>query len=371
MAPPLDDYRLQTPVNAGPAAAAQVTPSLPLSEQAPRYWPGDPRERPLTDGRAAAARGLGGAAARGWPRTRSPRSAPDEADAFLARVELALPDVHEPLAELYGARRRRRRAVRARAADRARRRGRPPGRRCAGSTGGGRSTRAGSSAPGCRATSATSTASAARSPSCPAGSTTSPSSAPPTCTSCRCCSRGRGRTTAATRSPDYRAVDPRLGTMADLEAVAGALHERGMSLCIDLVLNHTAREHRVGAGLAGRRPGVRRLLHGLPRPDDARRLRRDHPGGLPRPGAGLVQLGARGVRRRRRLGLDDVLALPVGPRLHQPRRHPGDARRDHLAGQPRRRRLPHGRRPVHVEAAGHRPARTSRRGTCCCSCCTR
>ncbi|GAA3159180.1 alpha-amylase family protein [Blastococcus jejuensis] len=42
---------------------------------------------------------------------------------------------------------------------------------------------------------------------------------------------------------DYRSVDPRLGTMTDLEDVAGALHGRGMSLCIDLVLNHTAREH--------------------------------------------------------------------------------------------------------------------------------
>jgi amylosucrase len=42
---------------------------------------------------------------------------------------------------------------------------------------------------------------------------------------------------------DYRSVDPRLGTMADLEAVATALHGRGMSLCVDLVLNHTAREH--------------------------------------------------------------------------------------------------------------------------------
>jgi amylosucrase len=42
---------------------------------------------------------------------------------------------------------------------------------------------------------------------------------------------------------DYRSIDPRLGTMADLEGVAGDLHARGMSLCIDLVLNHTAREH--------------------------------------------------------------------------------------------------------------------------------
>jgi amylosucrase len=51
---------------------------------------------------------------------------------------------------------------------------------------------------------------------------------------------------------DYRAVDPRIGTMDDLEDVAAALHDRGMSLCVDLVLNHTAREHRWARGwLAG------------------------------------------------------------------------------------------------------------------------
>ena len=42
---------------------------------------------------------------------------------------------------------------------------------------------------------------------------------------------------------DYDAVDPRLGTMADLEALADVLHERRIALCVDLVLNHTAREH--------------------------------------------------------------------------------------------------------------------------------
>ncbi|MFI7586130.1 alpha-amylase family protein [Spongisporangium articulatum] len=47
---------------------------------------------------------------------------------------------------------------------------------------------------------------------------------------------------------DYRDVDPRLGTMADLEAVAAALRDRDMSLCIDLVLNHTAREHAWAQG---------------------------------------------------------------------------------------------------------------------------
>ena len=42
---------------------------------------------------------------------------------------------------------------------------------------------------------------------------------------------------------DYGAIDPRLGTMADFEAVAKAMRQRGISVCIDLVLNHTAKEH--------------------------------------------------------------------------------------------------------------------------------
>jgi amylosucrase len=42
---------------------------------------------------------------------------------------------------------------------------------------------------------------------------------------------------------DYRRLNPELGTMRDLERLAKAMRGRGMSLCIDLVLNHTAREH--------------------------------------------------------------------------------------------------------------------------------
>lgn len=42
---------------------------------------------------------------------------------------------------------------------------------------------------------------------------------------------------------DYRAINPVYGTMADFEEVATALRARGMSLCVDLVLNHTAKEH--------------------------------------------------------------------------------------------------------------------------------
>ena len=42
---------------------------------------------------------------------------------------------------------------------------------------------------------------------------------------------------------DYRAINPSLGTMSDFEKVAKALRHHGMSVCVDLVLNHTAKEH--------------------------------------------------------------------------------------------------------------------------------
>ena len=43
---------------------------------------------------------------------------------------------------------------------------------------------------------------------------------------------------------DYRAVDPAFGTMADLEELIAACHERGMKLILDLPLNHTGSGHR-------------------------------------------------------------------------------------------------------------------------------
>ncbi|SFS16841.1 amylosucrase [Yoonia litorea] len=42
---------------------------------------------------------------------------------------------------------------------------------------------------------------------------------------------------------DYRKINPELGTMQDLEALTAEMRDADMSLCIDLVLNHTAREH--------------------------------------------------------------------------------------------------------------------------------
>ncbi len=42
---------------------------------------------------------------------------------------------------------------------------------------------------------------------------------------------------------DYRTVRADLGTVEDLRALTATLRSRGISLCLDLVLNHVAREH--------------------------------------------------------------------------------------------------------------------------------
>lgn len=42
---------------------------------------------------------------------------------------------------------------------------------------------------------------------------------------------------------DYRSIRPDLGTVDDLRTLAEQLHEAGISLVLDLVLNHVAREH--------------------------------------------------------------------------------------------------------------------------------
>jgi oligo-1,6-glucosidase len=42
---------------------------------------------------------------------------------------------------------------------------------------------------------------------------------------------------------NYRGVDPMFGTMDDFDTLLAAVHERGMKLIVDMVLNHTSDEH--------------------------------------------------------------------------------------------------------------------------------
>jgi amylosucrase len=63
---------------------------------------------------------------------------------------------------------------------------------------------------------------------------------------------------------DYDAVEPALGTDDDLETLTARLRDAGISLCADLVLNHTADDHRWA--LAARRgdPRYRAYYHVFP-----------------------------------------------------------------------------------------------------------
>ena len=63
---------------------------------------------------------------------------------------------------------------------------------------------------------------------------------------------------------DYRAVRPDLGTMDDLESLASALHADGISLVLDLVLNHVAREHDWAARARAGEPAYREYFHVFP-----------------------------------------------------------------------------------------------------------
>ena len=52
-----------------------------------------------------------------------------------------------------------------------------------------------------------------------------------------------GRSDGGYAVSDFRKVDPKLGTMKDLESLAAECHKRGISLCLDFVMNHTSEDH--------------------------------------------------------------------------------------------------------------------------------
>ena len=52
-----------------------------------------------------------------------------------------------------------------------------------------------------------------------------------------------GRSDGGYAVSDFRKVQPELGTMDDLAALAGDCHGRGIALCLDFVMNHTSEDH--------------------------------------------------------------------------------------------------------------------------------
>ena len=137
--------------------------------------------------------------------------------------------------------------------------------------------------------------------------------------------RGPSPTTAATRSSTTARSSPRSGTMDGPRARSPrSCARRGMALCVDVVLNHTAREHALGAGRDRRRRGQARLLPHVRRPHAPDAYERTLPEVFPDTAPGNFTwdpaLGA--------LGVDDVQRLPVGPRLREPGGVPRDGRGD-------------------------------------------
>jgi amylosucrase len=63
---------------------------------------------------------------------------------------------------------------------------------------------------------------------------------------------------------DYRQVRPDLGTVDDLECLADRLHEFGMNLVLDLVVNHVAREHEWAVKARGGHHRYRSYFHVFP-----------------------------------------------------------------------------------------------------------
>ncbi len=53
----------------------------------------------------------------------------------------------------------------------------------------------------------------------------------------------KGRSDGGYAVSDFRKVQPELGTMEDLAALAADCHDRGIALCLDFVMNHTSEDH--------------------------------------------------------------------------------------------------------------------------------
>ncbi len=52
-----------------------------------------------------------------------------------------------------------------------------------------------------------------------------------------------GRSDGGYAVADFRKVQPKLGTMDDLESLTDACHKKGINVCMDFVMNHTSEDH--------------------------------------------------------------------------------------------------------------------------------
>ena len=67
----------------------------------------------------------------------------------------------------------------------------------------------------------------------------------------------KGRSDGGYAVSDFRTVQPELGTMDGLEHLADACRRRGISVCLDFVMNHTSEEHEWAKKARAGEPGYR------------------------------------------------------------------------------------------------------------------
>ena len=67
----------------------------------------------------------------------------------------------------------------------------------------------------------------------------------------------RGRSDGGYAVSDFRSVQPELGTMEDLEALADACRKGRICLCLDFVMNHTSEDHEWARKARAGEPGYR------------------------------------------------------------------------------------------------------------------
>ena len=67
----------------------------------------------------------------------------------------------------------------------------------------------------------------------------------------------KGRSDGGYAVADFRAVQPELGTMEDLEHLADSCRKAGISLCLDFVMNHTSEDHEWAKKARAGEPGYR------------------------------------------------------------------------------------------------------------------
>jgi len=55
---------------------------------------------------------------------------------------------------------------------------------------------------------------------------------------------------------DYREIDPRFGTMDQFRELVAQLRAEGIHVCLDYVVNHTAKDHEWALRALARRKGI-------------------------------------------------------------------------------------------------------------------